>query len=105
MQRIPLALARAGMVLAKDVVRPSAPTGPPICGKGTALTDALIERLARLEATAVTVEGHPVAVEGDPTPEEELARFDHRFSRVDGDPMMQRIKELLRARLVRALAR
>lgn len=103
MQHIPLAVATAGMILAKDVVRPSVPQGPPICGKGTGLTEALIERMARLGITSVVVEGHPVRLEGEPAPEEQLAALDRRFSRIGDDPLMGRLRDMFRTRLRRTL--
>ncbi|MFZ5864113.1 MAG: hypothetical protein ACOYXR_14920 [Nitrospirota bacterium] len=105
MQHIPLALATEGMVLARDVTRPGVSQGPPICGQGTALTVALIERLARMEVASVVVEGHPVVVEGEPSPDEQVAALDRRFSRVGDDLLMARLKTIFRGRLLRTLGR
>lgn len=105
MQHIPLALAKEGMVLARDVTCPSAPQGPPICGQGTSLTAVLIERLARMEIASLVVEGHPVVLDGEPSPDEQLAALDRRFSRVGDDPLMARLRTTFRARLLRTLGR
>jgi hypothetical protein len=97
MQQIPLAAVKAGMVLAKDVLRANAQPGPPICMKGTVLSAGLIERLSRLDIVSVAVEGG----EAEPTPEEQLAALDRRFSRIGDDPLMIRIHNLMRDRLVK----
>jgi len=103
MQKIPLLQAGSGMVLARDIIRTDNPTGPPICGKGVALTDSLIERLKRMDVTTVTVEGRPVFVEGDKSPEEILACFDKRFKKVEDDPLTNKLKKIYRNYLVKAL--
>lgn len=93
MQKIPISLAEAGMVLAKDVRKDDDSTSPPICGKGVVLTDALISRLDRMGIQALAVEGHPVKMEGDLTLDEMLKALEKRFSKVTDDPLMVKIKE------------
>lgn len=105
MQNIPLALATAGMVLARSVTNPNSPNGAPICGKGIPLTGALIERLVNMGVQSVIVEGHPIVMEGESTLEEMLIKLDGRFKRVAGDPLMTRIKEIYKRRLVRSMER
>ena len=80
MQDILTNMAAEGMVLAKDVLTPE---GRVLCGKGTVLSDSLIERLKKMEISHVLVEGHPVQMEGEKTLEEELRDIDVRFSRVE----------------------
>ena len=75
MQKIPLNLAAAEMVLARDVFRSDSPAGIPICGRGTPLTDSLIGRLANLGVQSVYVEGHPVQQDGDRSLEDQLAEI------------------------------
>jgi len=99
MQKIPISLARDGMVLARDIVQNGTPSGPPICGKGTVLTDRLLERLNRLEITSVCVDGHPVDLPGEPTVESLITALENRFMRVGGDRRMVRIKELFRKKI------
>ena len=82
MQKIPLNLAQAEMVLARDVFRNDSPAGIPICGKGTTLTDGLIGRLAHLGVQSVYVEGHPVQQEGERSLEQQLADLARRFVKV-----------------------
>ncbi len=60
MQKIPMALVLPGMVLAQDIKNEDNPDGPPLCGKGVHLTEALISRLQRMDIQSITVEGHPV---------------------------------------------
>lgn len=103
MQTIPMALAAADMVLARDIKRTDNPDGPPICGRGTVLTDSLVERLKNLGIQTVTVEGHPVWIEGDVTLEDMLAELDRRFCKVDDVPLMQKLKELYRANIIRSM--
>jgi hypothetical protein len=103
MQKIPLSLAQPGMALAKDVVRAENPNGPPICGKGVELTETLIERLRNMGIQSVTVDGHPVRMEGDKTLDELLEDLDRRFRRVAGDPLSDALKEIYRNRMIRSL--
>lgn len=103
MQNIPLALAKPGMVLAKNVANPNSPDGAPICGTGISLTDSLIDRLVRMGVQSVIVAGHPVVVEGESTLEEMLSKLEKRFKRVAQDSLMMRVKEIYRKRLIRSM--
>ncbi|MFA6284637.1 MAG: hypothetical protein WC633_10880 [Desulfurivibrionaceae bacterium] len=97
MQRILLAQAGPGMVLAKEILNPD---GMVLCGSGTALSEALIERLANMEVVDVTVEGHPVIIEGDKTLQEELQEIDLRFQRVEDMVPLMYLKKRIKAKLV-----
>lgn len=103
MQRIPISLAADGMVVARPIPNADDPTGMPICGKGVVLTESLIERLRDRGIQALTVEGHPVAVEGEASLEELLALLDRRFRRVETDPLMKRVKEMFRKQTIRSM--
>lgn len=81
MQKIPISLAAADMVLARDLFRNNSPAGIPICGKGTVLTASLLSRLQQLGVQSIYVEGHPVKQDGDLTPEEQLNALERRFSK------------------------
>lgn len=81
MQKIPLNLAAAEMVLARDIYKNDSPTGMPICGKGTELSDSLISRLQQMGVQSLYVEGHPVWQEGDRDLTEQLADLEKRFSK------------------------
>lgn len=89
MQQILSLQAAEGMVLAKDV---NTPDGRILCGKGTTLTVSIIDRIVKMEVSHITVEGHPVQVEGEKTLEQELADIEKRFSRVKHVPPLMYIK-------------
>ena len=91
MQKIPLKLAQAGMVLARDVFRTDSPTGMPICSKDTALTDVLIVRLDHMDIKSVYVQGHPVWIEGDRSLDDLLESLDRRFEKVRQDPLTSKL--------------
>ena len=94
MQKIPLMLAAPGMVLARDVFRNDSPSGMPICGKETVLTDSLIARLEQLDVQSVYVDGHPVWQEGERTLEDMLHELDRRFEKVRQDPLTGKLYEI-----------
>ena len=97
MQEILTGQAAQGMVLAKDITNQE---GRVLCGKGTALTDTLIERLKKMEITHVAVMGHPVEVEGEKTLEEEMQDIEKRFSRVLDTPPLMFLKKRLVEQLI-----
>ena len=99
MQRILLAQAGPGMTLAKEILNPE---GLVLCGAGTALSPALIERLAGMDIVDVTVEGHPVNIEGEKTLQEELQEIDLRFHRVEAIPPLMFLKKRIQAKLTAA---
>jgi hypothetical protein len=101
MQKIPLALAESGMVLARDISRNDNANGPPICGKGVTLTLPLIERLKTLGVQTVSVEGHPVRMSGEVSPEDMLQALDKRFKKVEDDPLTGKLKEIYRSHFMK----
>lgn len=103
MQKIPIALSQPGMTLAKDVIRPDNPNGPPLCGKGVELTAPLLMRLQNMGVQSLIVEGHPLWQEGDKTLEELLADLDRRFSKVADQPRMQTIKNIYRSCIIKSM--
>lgn len=90
------------MVIAKDVMRPDNPEGFPVCGKGTILSDSLIERLKQIGVQSITVEGHPVKMEGEVTTEERLAALEKRFRKIAADPIMTLVKEKFQTHIIRS---
>ena len=88
MQKIPLKLATAGMVLARDVFRNGSAAGFPVCGKSTILTESLISRFDNMDIATIYVEGHPHWEEGDRSLDDMLGDLEHRFSKVQKDPLM-----------------
>ena len=103
MQKIPIILAQADMVLARDVFRGDNQVGIPICGKGTVLTDSLIERLERLDVQTVHVEGHPVWADGDRSLDDMLRDLDKRFEKVLDDPLTARLHDICKAQLIKSM--
>ena len=85
------------MVLAKDVLTPD---GRILCGKGTSLTSAIIDRILKMDISHITVEGHPVEVAGEKTLEEELADIEKRFSRVLHIQPLEYMKKRIMQRLI-----
>lgn len=94
MQKIPLQLARAGMVLARAVFRNDSPAGNPVCGKDILLTESLISRLETMEVKSVYIKGHPIRQSGDPTLDEKLCELDLRFEKVRQDPLMSKLHSI-----------
>ncbi|MDF1614497.1 hypothetical protein [Desulfurivibrio dismutans] len=99
MQQIATVQATEGMVLAKDVE-----TGDNrvLCGRGTTLTAAMIDRFKRMDITHITVEGHPVVVEGARTLKEEVMDVEERFSRVRHIKPLMYLKKRIQERLIAA---
>ncbi len=102
MQTIPITLAVPGMVLAREIRMDYNPSSPPVCGKGVLLSPSLISRLTRMGVQSITVEGHSVKLEGEASLVEMLSELDRRFSKVQGDPLMMRVKEIYRRYLMRS---
>ncbi|MDA8164724.1 MAG: hypothetical protein M0017_06810 [Desulfobacteraceae bacterium] len=99
MQKILIAEAAEGMVLARDV---QTPEGRVLCGKGTELTASLIDRLKKMEVSHVAVEGHPLKKPGEKSLEEELRDIEERFSRVKNIPPLVYLKKRIMERAVAA---
>lgn len=87
-------LAKAGMVLAKDVFRNDSPSGIPICGKDTLLTDNLLTRLDHLDVKSIYVQGHPVWIDGDRSLDDLLESLDQRFKKVRQDPLTSKLYDI-----------
>jgi hypothetical protein len=60
------------------------------------LTESLIERLKRMGVQTIAVEGHPVRMDGDRSPEEILLALDRRFKKVETDPLTAILKNIYR---------
>lgn len=103
MQNIPFTLAISGMVLAKDVARTDNPGGPPVCGKGLILTDQMIDRLKNMGIQSITVEGHPIRMDGDNSLEEMLAGLDRRFKKAEGDPLTMKLKMIHKKQIIKSM--
>jgi hypothetical protein len=103
MQTIPISLAAPGMVVAAEIRSGGESTGRVLCGKGVNLTASLIQRLQQLGIESLTVEGHPIKMEGEETLETMLKALDRRFSRTSDDPLMMRVKEMYRKEIIRSM--
>src|ERR1035437_6072456 len=101
MQKIPLMLAKSGMVLARDVFRGDSPIGIPICGKDTELTDSLIARFENMDVQSVYVEGHPVWEEGERSFDDLLRDLDSRFSKTLQEPLSVVLHDIYKAYLIK----
>ena len=99
MQKILLAQAEEGMVLAREI---ETQEGRVLCGKGTELSAGLLSRLARMEIVSIIVAGHPVADAGQKSLAEEMADIEERFSRVNKIAPLHYIKKRLLQQLILA---
>jgi len=93
MQRIPLERAGEQMKLAKAVVNDN---GITLIGEGTELTRALIERLRNLGIREITVQGHPLKIEGEEDKPLSLLEkeLEDRFRPTQSNPLMRQVKEI-----------
>ena len=97
MQQILSSQAKDGMILAKDVMTSDDRV---LCGKGTVLTDILLDRLVKMDIVHVAVEGHPVSVPGEKSLAEELAGIEARFSLVTRVPPLMYVKKRLMQKMI-----
>jgi hypothetical protein len=89
MQKVPIELAKPGMVLARPITNDA---GMALCAEDTELSETIIERLIRMNVSHVTLKGHPLDLGGETkTKEQKVEELKARFSRVQGDPLMQKI--------------
>lgn len=96
MQKIPLNLATADMVVARDIFKNDSPSGMPICGKGTVLSGSLISRLQQMGVQSLYVQGHPIHQEGDRSLDDQLADLERRFSKTLENRHNQMLLEIYR---------
>lgn len=93
MQKLAIKDIKPGMFLAKPVMSDK---GMPLCTEGTELTDKLIDRLKEMNISILTVKGHPVDTgEPDKTAEDMIQEMTARFALVEGDPLMDRIRDAI----------
>ncbi len=97
MRKVPLKLAVAGMKLAKPVINES---GVILCDAGVVLKEQVIAQLSEVGVELITVEGEPRdAVGAEKSLDQQVADLQARFSRVQKDPLMNKIKGILLQRL------
>lgn len=95
MQKIPLTLAKPGMILAKPVTRPD---GIAVAGAGSELSQGILDRFDSMGISHVVVEGEPVKLDGQPggtSYDKRLERLDFLFRRYPDDKWMGQIKRLV----------
>lgn len=100
MQKIVCQQAAEGMVLAREVITPE---GRTLCGQGTELSAAIIARFLKMEIPYISVEGHPVKVEGEKSLKEQLRDVESRFSKVSHVPPLMFLKNKIMKRLVASM--
>lgn len=91
MQKIPLNLAKPGMKLAKPILRDN---GLVLVTENTELSEALLERLERMEVATVTVQGNPVVLDGEGGTNPyaiRAERLEHLFRKQRDDPWMSQL--------------
>ena len=97
MQKVQLSLAAAGMKLAKPVTNKR---GMVLYGAGAVLTKEIIARLSDMGAKRITVEGHPVDTgDSEKSLGQQIDELHARFRKVEGDPLMRKIKDIFLERL------
>lgn len=95
MQKIPLNLARPGMVLAKPVARAD---GIAVAAAGSAISASLLGRLDAMGVTHLVVEGEPVRLDGPAGVtafDKRLERLTFLFRKYPDDKWMGQIRRLL----------
>ncbi|EHJ49285.1 hypothetical protein DFW101_3286 [Solidesulfovibrio carbinoliphilus subsp. oakridgensis] len=95
MQKIPLNLARPGMVLAKPVARSD---GIAVAAAGSELSENLLARFEAMGVSHLVVEGEPVALDGpagSSSFDKRLERLEYLFRRFPDDKWMGQIRRLL----------
>ena len=96
MQRIPLRLAQAGMVLEKPILRDN---GLVLIAEGSELSDTVLRRLESMNVETIVVKGNPVDMEGmggGTSFSQRAERMDHLFRKYKADPFMLRLKDRLK---------
>jgi hypothetical protein len=94
MQKIPLNLAKPGMMLAKPMAREN---GVVIMAEGTELTDSLIYRLENMKIDHIVVKGNPVDMgSASISAQERIKRMDHLFRMHGKNVWMGKVKGFLK---------
>lgn len=94
MQKIPLKLAKPGMVLARSVTREN---GITVVAEGLELTESLIQRLDGMKIERIVIKGNPLRLDGGGTTayDQRLERLDHLFRAYEKDQWMRKVKAFL----------
>lgn len=97
-QKILITQAQAGMTLSRPVATPKRVV---LCGRGTTLSDHLIQRLMLRGIKRIFVQGTPVPGRSQKPPQEQVRELRHRFSRVRDVPFMGRIERTIEKEMLR----
>lgn len=90
MQKIPIRLAREGMILAQPVLDAEERV---LMGEGVALTDSTIARLETAGIRTILIKGDPQA--GPSGAQKVLDRLDHLFRKQEQESFMAAVKKML----------
>lgn len=96
MQRIPVRLAKPGMILAKPLLRDN---GLVLIAEGTEISESLVSRLATMNIESIVVKGSPLNLEGmgdSSSFSKRIERMDHLFRKYRSDPFMMKLKMRLK---------
>ncbi len=93
MAKVPLSMARPGMVLAKPVFRGD--SGMVLVAEGTELTSGILATLERMEVASLVVKGDVEGLPGAVSIAQRLQRLDHLFRSHEDDPWMEQVKGFL----------
>lgn len=91
-QRILVTQAAPGMILARPVHLPDRMV---LVGEGAILTETMIGQLMARGIKRIVVRGQPLAAPGRASWEERARQLAERFSRVDGDPFMHALHDVV----------
>ena len=89
MQKVPIDRVLPGMILAKAVMNDK---GMALCAEGTELNATIIDRLKKMNVMSLVLKGRPVDLGDEMTLEQKTAEMLHRFSLLEGDPIMEELK-------------
>ncbi len=101
MIKVPLDKLEPGMKLAQNIERGD---GMLLAGAGTELTEGIISMIRRMiEVDAIQIEGAAFASpeEAEAWKKEELKKLVHRFSKVAGDPFLDKLRKLEAERIMK----
>lgn len=96
MQKIPVRLAKPGMILAKPLLRDN---GLVLVGEGTEISESLLSRIVSLNIETVVVKGTPLDLDGlggSSAYAKRAERLDHLFRKFRADPFMIKLKDRLK---------
>lgn len=97
-QRILITQATPGMVLSQSV---RSQGGVVLCGPGSALTEALIQRLTMRGVKRIFVQGRPLPSRSQAPLDQRIGDLRRRFSKVGHVPLMAIVERAIEAEVVK----